>query len=101
MSTEQVSPAPSVGLAKRVSSHPLSPLTSSEIINAAQLVRTLYPACTSLHYKAITLSEPPKAQLVPYLEAEHTGGRSSDIERTAFVCYYIRNTVCILRRRRP
>ncbi|KAL8944777.1 MAG: hypothetical protein Q9216_000199 [Gyalolechia sp. 2 TL-2023] len=92
MSTEQVSFVPSVGVAQCVSSHPLSPLTSSEIINAAHLVQSLYPASTSLQYKAITLSEPPKAQLVPYLEAEHNGGRTSDVERTAFVCYYIRNT---------
>ncbi|KAL8934191.1 MAG: hypothetical protein Q9211_005354, partial [Gyalolechia sp. 1 TL-2023] len=89
---EQVSSAPSAGVAKRVPSHPLSPLTSSEIINVAQLVQALYPASTSLQYKAITLSEPPKAQLVSYLEAEHNGGRTRHVERTAFVCYYIRNT---------
>ncbi|KAL8718771.1 MAG: hypothetical protein Q9225_004134 [Loekoesia sp. 1 TL-2023] len=92
MSTEQVSFVPSIGVAKHVSSHPLSPLTSSEINNAARLVQSLYPAGTSLQYKAVTLHEPAKAQLVPYLDAEHNGSRTPSIERKAFVCYYIRNT---------
>lgn len=96
MSTEQVSFVPSVGVPKHVSSHPLSPLTSSEITNAAKLVQSLYPAGTDLQYKAITLHEPAKAQLVPYLDAEHNGGRTPNIERNAFVCYYIRNTVSSL-----
>ncbi|KAL9602959.1 MAG: hypothetical protein Q9219_001484 [cf. Caloplaca sp. 3 TL-2023] len=92
MSTEQVSSIPSVGVAKHISSHPLSPLTSAEISNAAELIQKLYPARTSLQFKAITLCEPVKAQLVPYLEAEHTGHRTPNIERQAFICYYIRNT---------
>ncbi|KAL8699823.1 MAG: hypothetical protein Q9201_005790, partial [Fulgogasparrea decipioides] len=92
MSTEEILVRSSIGVAKHVSLHPLSPLTSSEITNAANLVQALYPAGTSLHYKGITLEEPKKAQLVPYLDAEHSGGRRSSIERRAFVCYYIRNT---------
>lgn len=101
MSAEQISSVLSVPVAKHVFTHPLSPLTSSEISNAAQLVQSLYPAGTTLQYKAITLCEPPKAQLVSYLEAEHNGGRPRDIERKAFVCYYIRNTVRTLCRGRP
>ena len=93
MSTEQVSSVPSIGVAKHRPSHPLSPLTSSEISNAAKLVQNLYPAGTKLQYKAITLNEPAKAQLIPYLDAEQNGGRTPNIERTAFVAYYIRNTV--------
>ncbi|CAL8577847.1 hypothetical protein XPA_003660 [Xanthoria parietina] len=94
MSTEQVSlpPPSSVGLTSRVSSHPLSPLTTAEITNAVQLVQNLYPPNTSLQYKAVTLQEPNKADLVPYLQAEHHGGRKPTIERRAFVAYYIRNT---------
>ncbi|KAL8755637.1 MAG: hypothetical protein Q9199_003507 [Rusavskia elegans] len=94
MSTEQVSlpPRSSVGLTNHLSSHPLSPLTAAEITHAVQLVETLYPPNTSLQYKAVTLQEPNKADLVPYLEAEHHGGRKPTIERRAFVAYYIRNT---------
>ncbi|KAL8768411.1 MAG: hypothetical protein Q9209_005317 [Squamulea sp. 1 TL-2023] len=94
MSTEQVSLPlrPTVGVANRISSHPLSPLTASEITSAVQLVQSLYPRNTSLQYKAVTLEEPKKAVLVPYLEAEHNGGRKPSIERRVFICYYIRNT---------
>ncbi|KAL8735616.1 MAG: hypothetical protein Q9166_000785 [cf. Caloplaca sp. 2 TL-2023] len=94
MSAEQVSLPlrSSVGVANRLSSHPLSPLTASEITNAAKLVESLYPFKTSLQYKAITLEEPKKAESVPYLEAERNGGRKPSIERRAFICYYIRNT---------
>ncbi|KAI4244876.1 MAG: hypothetical protein L6R40_002782 [Gallowayella cf. fulva] len=95
MSAEQV-PLPlrshDVGVASRVSAHPLSPLTSSEITNAVQLVQGLYPSNTSLQYKTVTLEEPKKAALVPYLDAEHNGRRKPSIDRRAFVAYYIRNT---------
>ncbi|KAL8676352.1 MAG: hypothetical protein Q9186_007127 [Xanthomendoza sp. 1 TL-2023] len=95
MSVEQI-PLPlrssSVGVANRIASHPLSPLTATEITKAVQLVQKLYPASTSLQYKAVTLEEPKKAELVPYLHAEHNGGRKPNIERRAFVAYYIRNT---------
>lgn len=96
MSTEQVSAIPSgrlVAVAKHVSSHPLSPLTSSEISNVSTLVQSLYPRSTKLQYKSITLQEPEKAHLVPFLDAEHNGLKKSTIERRAFVAYYIRNTV--------
>ncbi|KAL8805601.1 MAG: hypothetical protein Q9182_001866 [Xanthomendoza sp. 2 TL-2023] len=95
MSTEQVSlplRSSSVAVANRLSSHPLSPLTAAEITKAVQLVQKLYPASTSLQYKAVTLEEPRKAELVPYLHAEHNGGRKPNIDRRAFVAYYIRNT---------
>lgn len=93
MSTEQVTSTSEVGAAKQVSSHPLSPLTAAEITRSAYLIKGLYPPKTNLQFKAITLEEPEKAQLVPYLEAEHHGRRVPKIDRKAFVCYYIRNTV--------
>lgn len=94
MSTELVSSVGSVGLVEeRVSSHPLSPLTASEITNTSALVQSLYPKGTSLQYKSITLQEPAKSQLVPYLDAEYSGVILPSIERRAFVSYYIRNTV--------
>ncbi|KAL8981743.1 MAG: hypothetical protein Q9177_005480, partial [Variospora cf. flavescens] len=95
MSTEQVSSIPGVdlvGVAKHVSSHPLSPLTSAEISNVSKLVQSLYPRNANLQYKSITLQEPEKAHLVPFLNAERNGLKTSTIERRAFVAYYIRNT---------
>lgn len=93
MSTEQVSSSPAAAVHKELASHPLSPLTASEITTSAELIRGLYPAQTKFQFKAITLEEPEKAQLVPYLEAEHNGKSVPRITRKAFVCYYIRNTV--------
>lgn len=94
MSVEQTSPVTlSAGLSKKTPSHPLSPLTASEITRASALIRALYPPKIDLHFKAVTLEEPEKAHLVPYLEAEYQGRRLPSLERKAFVCYYIRNTV--------
>lgn len=96
MSTEQVitpSATSELTLASHVRIHPLSPTTASEIRAAADLVRRLYPHTTPLQFKTITLEEPEKARLVPYLEAEHNGQLLPKIDRKAFVCYYLRNTV--------
>lgn len=93
MSTEPVESTPFVGVAKQVPSHPLSPLTASEIRKSADLIRRLYPSKTDLQFRAITLEEPEKARLIPFLEAEHNGGPVPSIDRKAFVNYYIRNTV--------
>lgn len=73
--------------------HPLGPLTATEITKSSKLIRALWPSNTKLHFKAVTLQEPAKAQLVPYLEAERLGKRPTPISRRSFVVYYIRNTV--------
>ncbi|KAI9739724.1 MAG: hypothetical protein M1834_006443 [Cirrosporium novae-zelandiae] len=73
--------------------HPLSPITSSEIISAGELLRAQWPPQTDLHFKTITLQEPAKKELMPYLEAEHDGRKLPSIDRKAFSNYYIRNTL--------
>lgn len=78
---------------KDVVAHPLCPITASEIKRSAEFVRQCWPSKTDVHFKAITLEEPVKTELVPYLEAEHGGRRLQHIDRRAFVSYYIRNTV--------
>ena len=78
---------------KQIAGHPLNPLTANEILSAAHLIRSKYPDRSTLHFKAITLEEPAKAVLLPFLDAEHNGGNLPQIDRTAFVSYYIRNTV--------
>ena len=93
MSTEQVVSTPTVGAAKHADIHPLSPLTSSEITASANLVKGLYPSDIKLSFKTITLQEPEKAQLLPYLDAQHNGHSTGRIDRRAFVNYIIRNTV--------
>lgn len=78
---------------KHQAAHPLCALRGDEISYTAELIRSLWPANTDLRFKTITLDEPPKAQLLPYLEAEVSGGKLPVIDRKAFAAYYIRNTV--------
>lgn len=78
---------------KQIPAHPLCPITAAEIEQSAHLIRSLYPAKTEFSFKALTLEEPDKAHLVPYLDAEHSGARLPHIDRKTFVCYYLRNTV--------
>ncbi|KAL8797536.1 MAG: hypothetical protein Q9195_000353 [Heterodermia aff. obscurata] len=92
MSTEQIAHVAEVGWAKHVAVHPLSPLTASEIVRAAHFIRNLYPSSVKFQFKAVTLEEPEKSRLIPYLDAEHGGHRLPSIDRKAFVSYYIRNT---------
>ena len=73
--------------------HPLCPLSGSEILTTSELIRTVWPANTDLRFKVITLEEPSKHELAPYIEAEHSGAHLPHIERRVFVTYYIRNTV--------
>lgn len=93
MSTEQVLPFVGAAKAKLAVQHPIAPLTAAEITESSRMIRAAWPANTNLQFKAVTLQEPNKADLLPYLEAEHAGKKKSTIERRSFVIYYIRNTV--------
>jgi primary-amine oxidase len=94
MSTEQVPVClPLVGGKKLAPQHPLGPLTTEEIKESSSLIKGLWPASTNIQFKSITLQEPNKSELVPFLAAEHTGQSTPTIERRSFVLYYLRNTV--------
>lgn len=93
MSTEEVPLASITESAENKTDHPLCPITASEIQQTARLIKGSWPSKTDIHFKGITLEEPAKAQLVPYLEAEHRHNKLPSIDRRAFVSYYIRNTV--------
>lgn len=73
--------------------HPLGPLSASEISRASALIRAFWPEGTAFLFKVITLLEPPKADLVPWLAAERAGSTRSTIDRRSFVVYYLKNTV--------
>ncbi|KIV91610.1 hypothetical protein PV10_06128 [Exophiala mesophila] len=77
---------------KQTIHHPFAPLTASEISTTADLIASVWPTKVDLRFKTITLDEPPKSQMIPYLEAEHSGSSLPFIARKAFVSYYIRNT---------
>ncbi|KAL8403108.1 hypothetical protein RB594_008389 [Gaeumannomyces avenae] len=72
--------------------HPLGPLSGDEISRSSSLIRAAWPEGTKFQFKVITLLEPAKAQLIPYLDAERKGQSPSRIDRRSFVVYYIRNT---------
>lgn len=93
MSTQSVATSTDQRTSKSVPSHPLAPLSASEITSAAAIIRASWPAHTDLHFKVVTLEEPPKAEVLRYLDAEHTGRPLPSISRKAFLNYYIRNTV--------
>jgi primary-amine oxidase len=96
MSTEQVPTSlPFVGGKKLTLQHPIGPLTADEIKESSRIIKGLWPANTDLQFKSITLQEPKKSNLVPFLAAEHAGQPTPTIERQSFIVYYIRNTVCV------
>ncbi|KAI1611834.1 primary-amine oxidase [Exophiala viscosa] len=92
MAAQQQDFSDSPATAKSSVPHPLCPLTAAELTTTADLVRSVWPSNIDLRFKVITLEEPPKKQMVPYLEAEHNGSSLPRIPRKAFVSYYIRNT---------
>lgn len=93
MSVEHISTSTNVQSIKQVVAHPLAPLTSEEIRTASSVLKSIWPQNVDIQFKAVTLEEPPKAEVVPYLEAEHNGTALPHISRKAFISYYLRNTV--------
>lgn len=78
---------------KQSTLHPFAPLSGDEIKNASNLIRSQWPESTQLNFKQVTLSEPVKAEAVPYIEAEAAGSPVPTIDRKVLVTYYIANTV--------
>jgi primary-amine oxidase len=79
-------------MAKQSVAHPLCPLTGAEISRTAEIMRSVWPSNIDLRFKVITLDEPAKKEMIPFLEAEHSGGALPELSRKAFVSYYLRNT---------
>ena len=79
--------------AKQSTTHPLAPIDATEIKRTVSYVRSQWPAETDLHFKCITLQEPAKKEVVPYLDAEASGASLPQIDRRVLVTYYIRKTV--------
>jgi primary-amine oxidase len=93
MATQTVSDSLPTRVAKHISSHPLAPISAAEIKEAVSHIKARWPAHTDLHFKAITLEEPAKAETVRFLEAEFEGSSLPSIDRRVFVTYYLRKTV--------
>ena len=72
--------------------HPLDPLSPAEITSATAILRSVYPADSPIHFKAVTLDEPAKHLVLPYLDAEHKGLALPIVPRTAYILYVMVNT---------
>lgn len=92
-SIETESSASDVTTSKAPSVHPFAPLSAPEIKLAAELIHGEWPEKTDFQFKVITLEEPSKADVIPVLEAEARGETWAQLDRRAFVNYYLRNTV--------
>ncbi len=53
--------------------HPLAELSQLEFTKARDAVVNIHGADQPLFFRALYLQEPAKAELLPFLEAEHTG----------------------------
>lgn len=53
------------------SKHPLEQISREEVYTARNAILKLHK--TAIYFRSISAVEPPKAQLVPYLAAEHAG----------------------------
>jgi Cu2+-containing amine oxidase len=73
--------------------HPLGPLSAQEIARSSSLIKGLWPKNTDCHFKVITLLEPAKAVLIPYLKSEREGHSPPSLDRRATILYYLRGTV--------
>lgn len=72
--------------------HPLGPLTAAEFRATADLLHSSWPG-TSLQFKSMLLLEPPRANLVAYLDADRRGDAPPPLVRRSHVAYYLRGTV--------
>lgn len=73
---------------------PFAPLSSQEILSTSAVIRKQWPG-RQLDFKTITLKEPEKVLMIPYLEAVQKSHRLPTIPRQSLVSYYISGTVCI------
>ncbi|KAF7192390.1 Copper amine oxidase 1 [Pseudocercospora fuligena] len=72
--------------------HPLGPLTGTEFRDCAAVLQAAWPEHTSLQFKSMLLLEPPKTELLAYLDAERQGKSPQALDRRVYVAYYLRNT---------
>lgn len=76
-----------------VKKHPLDPLTSTEIIQVSTLLKLQgVGKDQGLHFKAISIIEPPKSELRAFLSAERNDLNLTPPARRASALFYHRGT---------
>ncbi|KAG6035634.1 hypothetical protein E4U41_006001 [Claviceps citrina] len=63
--------------------HPLTQLSVDEFTKAREIVVKLYGSSESIYFRHISLQEPSKESLIPFLEAEHAGALTAETPRPA------------------
>ncbi|KAH6630018.1 copper amine oxidase [Chaetomium sp. MPI-SDFR-AT-0129] len=74
------------------SQHPFDPLTGKEIQLAAEILRKHHAVPTEILFRAITLCEPRKADMVPFLDQEHAGEAPAPPARIARILAHVNGT---------
>lgn len=72
--------------------HPFDSVLDSEIRLAAKLVKDSHKASDKVHFVQIERNDPPKKDMIRYLDAERNGGPLPHIPRVLY-CYYYTNTL--------
>lgn len=62
--------------------HPFSSLTAGEVEIARRAIVKLHPECV-INFRVIFLLEPPKSEMLPFLELEKTGAAPAAMPRPA------------------
>lgn len=61
--------------------HPLSQLSTAEFAKARDVITKLHGPGSTIFFRSIFADEPRKADLIPYLEAEHAGILTDSVQR--------------------
>lgn len=61
--------------------HPLSQLSAAEFTQARDIITKTHGPEATIFFRSIFLNEPKKADLIPYLEAEHAGILTDSFQR--------------------
>jgi primary-amine oxidase len=76
-------PIRSNGIKNANAPHPLEPLSCAEHERARQTIIAARGNDVLIQFRSIFLEEPPKPQLIAFLEAEHAGGVTTQTPRPA------------------
>lgn len=68
--------------------HPFDSLTVAEADLATKLVKDAHPADAEVHFVQVDRCDPPKQDMIRYIEAERNGGVLPRIPRVVYVYYY-------------
>ncbi|VEU19734.1 DEKNAAC100479 [Brettanomyces naardenensis] len=69
--------------------HPFDPMTDEEMLITSKLIKDSYAASKKPHFLQIDRLDPPKKDMIRYLEAEKSGAPLPFIPRVLYAIFYI------------